>query len=256
MPARHAQHPAQYELLVADEPRSRRIHHRLRYRVFCLETGYEDPGAFPDGEERDPWDAQATPFLVRSRPCGHWVAAVRLVLPRPGRGLPIAGLARLDREPDADTAEVSRLSLVGQARRRIHRPVVSCQGYRAAEGGGLPPRGLRRHPTRPVLQAMLRGLVAYSLDRGVTSWYLLVTRSLARLLELALPMRLEAVGPPCWHRGERLPYRVDVAETAMALGREALVGSYARASERLGQAAAGLPEGLPGEAGPALAEAG
>ena len=244
-----AHHLSPYEVLVADEPRSRRIHHRLRYRVFCLETGYEDPAAHPDGEERDGWDAQAAHFLVRSREQGRWVAAARLVLPHPRRGLPIAAVARLGRSPDAASAEISRLSLVG-ARRRIHRPVVSCHGYRAAGGEGFGHGPRRTRTTRAVLHALLRAGLAYSLDHGIGAWYLLTARSLARLVERALPVRLEPVGPACWHRGERIPYRVDVAETALALGREALAGAYALASQRL----ASLEEEAAG--GPLLREVG
>ncbi len=230
-----AHHRSPYEVLVADEPRSRRIHHRLRYRVFCLETGYEDPRAFPDGEERDGWDAQAAHFLVRSREQGCWVAAARLVLPHPERGLPITAVARLDHAPHAASAEISRLSLVGQARQRIHRPVTGRSGHRAAAGEGFRPR--RRGPWRTgaILHALLRAGLAYSLDHGIGAWYLLTTRSLVRLVERALPVRLEPVGPACWHRGERIPYRVDVAEAALSLGREPLAGAYALASQRLGE---------------------
>jgi len=237
-------HLSPYEVLVADEPRSRRIHHRLRYRVFCLETGYEDPAAHPDGEERDGWDRQAAHFLVRCRERDRWVAAARLVLPHPHRGLPIAAVARLGRCPDAASAEISRLSVVGQARRRIHQPAAPSRGGAPLTAGLRPlvDEGARV-ATRPVLQALLRALVAYSLDHGVEAWYLLVARAFARLLERTLPMRLEPVGPPCWHRGERIPYRMDVAETALALGREALTGAYALASQRLASVG-GETEGL------------
>jgi hypothetical protein len=40
-----------FEVILADDQWSRHIHHQLRYQVFCLETGYEDPAQFPDGEE-------------------------------------------------------------------------------------------------------------------------------------------------------------------------------------------------------------
>ncbi|WP_143096320.1 GNAT family N-acyltransferase [Ectothiorhodospira mobilis] len=86
-----------YEVFVADTPGTRRIHHAIRYSVYCLERGFEDPGEFPDGQERDPWDAQATAFTVRDRETGLWVGAMRLVHPLGGH-LPVHRLTRLRRE--------------------------------------------------------------------------------------------------------------------------------------------------------------
>ena len=67
-----------FEVILANDPRSRHIHYQLRYQVFCLETGYEDPSQFPDGEEKDEWDDDAAHFLVKERSSGQWVAAMRL----------------------------------------------------------------------------------------------------------------------------------------------------------------------------------
>src|SRR3569832_697528 len=71
-----------FEVVLADDECSRRIHYQLRYQVFCLDTGYEDPDAFPDGEEKDEWDQNAVHFLVRERETQQWVAAMRLVIPQ------------------------------------------------------------------------------------------------------------------------------------------------------------------------------
>ncbi len=78
----------QYEVIVADTPIARHIHHRIRYEVYCLEHGYEDPAQYPDQEERDAWDDHAVHFLVRHRASGEWIAAMRLIRPVGGR-LPI-----------------------------------------------------------------------------------------------------------------------------------------------------------------------
>src|SRR3569623_78315 len=108
-----------FEVVLADDECSRRIHYQLRYQVFCLDTGYEDPDAFPDGEEKDEWDQNAVQFLVRERETQQWVAALRLVVLQ-DKTLPIVTRAHIT--PDVavasgETLEFSRLCMVGHYRR-------------------------------------------------------------------------------------------------------------------------------------------
>jgi N-acyl-L-homoserine lactone synthetase len=110
-----------YEVVVADTPSARRIHHQIRYQVYCVEQGYEDPAHFPDGEERDEWDAYSIHFLVRDRSSGDWIGAMRLV--RPAHGvLPIQLAAQLNSESIPmrsrhDAWELSRTCILSHRRR-------------------------------------------------------------------------------------------------------------------------------------------
>ncbi|MCG5512184.1 GNAT family N-acyltransferase [Ectothiorhodospira shaposhnikovii] len=110
-----------YEVVVADTRETRRIHHRIRYQVYCLETGYEDPHAYPDGLERDEWDEHAIPFLVRHRPTEQWIGTMRLI-PSMERGLPFFSLlspeAEVDRFKAERAYEISRVCIPSVYRRR------------------------------------------------------------------------------------------------------------------------------------------
>src|SRR4051794_18039883 len=100
-----------FEVLLADTVWAKNIHYNLRYRVYCLERGYEDPQAFPDGKERDRYDDVSKHFLIRSFESGEWLAALRIVS-FPFEALPINRVSRIekDRLPDVRNAEVAELS--------------------------------------------------------------------------------------------------------------------------------------------------
>ena len=112
---------AKYQVVVADTPAALRIHHQIRYQVYCVEQGYEDPAQFPDHEERDQWDPHAVHFLVRERSSGEYIGAMRLIKPVNGV-LPIQRAAQL--EPGAIPAdarttawELSRTCILSEYRR-------------------------------------------------------------------------------------------------------------------------------------------
>jgi len=46
-----------FEAFLADTEPARQTHYRLRYQVYCRDTGWEDAARFPDQMERDEHDA-------------------------------------------------------------------------------------------------------------------------------------------------------------------------------------------------------
>lgn len=214
-----------FDVVLADDQWGRRIHYQLRYQVFCLETGYEDPGQFPDGEEQDEWDDNSLHFLVQERVSGQWVAAMRLVLPE-APDLPIKRRVVINtpcqRDP-WDTAEISRLCMVGHYRRRLQGRAMSCGGRMIERNGlaratAIQSEARKQQRTAEILQTLLSAAVTISAERGIAHWYMLITRSLAKILGNVLPMNLQLAGPVCSHRGERYPFLVDVAQIVRDLG--------------------------------------
>ena len=63
--------------------------YEVRYRVYCEEFGYEEREAFPDGQERDKYDAASLHCLITHRPTGRPAGCVRLVPANAGAGLDI-----------------------------------------------------------------------------------------------------------------------------------------------------------------------
>ena len=214
-----------FEVIVADDQWSRHIHHQLRYQVFCLETGYEDPAQFPDGEEKDEWDDDAVHFLVQERGSGQWVAAMRLVLPSAQhlpieKRVPIETSLRRDRR---HCAEVSRLCMVGHYRRRLQGRIMPCGSSLSDSNriaGGVQSEVMRQQRTAEILQVLLKAAVAVSCERAIAYCYMLTTRALAKIASYVLPMDMQVAGPSCSHRGERYPFLVDVGQVMRGLMKE------------------------------------
>lgn len=202
---------SQFQTILADTDVARRAHYQLRYQVFCLETGFEDPDRYPDREERDRYDDHAIHFLTRQNDLGHWVAAMRLVPARHGT-LPIGGLCRFNPEATAllrhpCVAEVSRLSIVTPHRRRLQDNDTLCDS-----GGGHPhPRVVRfERRTEPfLLLGMLRAALTFARLNAIEKLFFLIRPALARVLtRQGIPF--SQVGPAVEHRGLRYPYIADV----------------------------------------------
>ena len=214
-----------FEVVLADDQWSRHIHHQLRYQVFCLETGYEDPAQFPDGEEKDEWDDHAVHFLVKERASGQWVAAMRLVLPS-AEILPIEKRVAIEptsRRDQKYCAEVSRLCMVGHYRRRLQSRVMPCGSSSSdnnREVEGNQPESMKQQRTAEILQVLLKAAVAVSCERAIAYCYMLTTRALAKIASYVLPLDMQVAGPACSHRGERYPFLVDVGQVMRGLMEE------------------------------------
>jgi len=55
--------------------------YKLRYQVFCIETGFESPESHPGKIEFDEYDNHSLHYLVRHRKSGLFAATTRLILP-------------------------------------------------------------------------------------------------------------------------------------------------------------------------------
>lgn len=207
-----------YEVILADTDAARRIHFRLRYRVYCLEEGLEEASKYPNGEETDGFDWNAVHFLVRFKPTGQWVAALRLVIPGPN-GLPISTHARLGAKFEqgiADrpgrVAEVSRLCIIEEFRlarkgecRRVH------QGTRGNDN-----ERTRQRRQREILLGLFRAISVWCDQRNIEQLLFLISPALARVLTF-LNLTFEIIGPPCRHRGLRYPCSAQLADVLPVL---------------------------------------
>ena len=101
-----------FRVCFADTPFGVALHQRIRYQVFCLDKGFEDPSAFSTSRETDAWDDHSAHFIVQNKKSQQWVAATRLVLPKPGSPLPVDTLGAFERDrledPGLQVAEISR----------------------------------------------------------------------------------------------------------------------------------------------------
>ena len=215
-----------FETFLADTAEARKIHYQLRYRVYCLETGYEDASAFPDRLEKDEFDSHSVHFIVRHRMSGQWMAAMRMVLGDKAE-LPIAEHCELDRfalrSVRGSVAEVSRLCVVNEFRRRRqerHTPyeIPWRPRERPFPSPAVDINERRREPE--IMLGLARAARAYSLAHGIDNLWFLAAGSLVRVVRgLGLP--LVPVGPECHFRGKRRPYTFETAKLMPTAGTRA-----------------------------------
>jgi len=66
---------------IADTPEDRDESFRVRFQVYCIDNGFEDPANSPDGLERDSFDSHSIHSVLTHNATGKAIGTVRLVLP-------------------------------------------------------------------------------------------------------------------------------------------------------------------------------
>ena len=208
------------EARIADSEDLRIDAHKVRFKVYCLERGYEDHRKFPDRMERDKFDNESVHAVVRHKSSKHPVGVVRLVLPNkknPYRKFPIESHFGHLFEPQImnrfhftrhNIAEVSRFAVSKQSLRDVHSRLVT-ESLRS-----LPTRMSDDDP-KQLLPHISLGLIALlfaiSEKQGVEYWYAAMEPSLSRLLT-RLGIRFTPIGPIMDYHGRRQPMIAQVSE--------------------------------------------
>lgn len=187
----------------------------LRYLVYCVEHSWLDPAEYPEGQERDEFDARALYTVLIHRRTGDVVGAVRLVLPDRDVGitsLPIFGIASeeswplLGRLPAQTTAEISRYAVSKTFRKRIGEEAYADINY-----FGLSAPDMERRLMPHVTLGLLRGIAKLSVEHGFSHLVAVMEPALLRLVS-RLGLRFEPVGPlVAWH-GTRQPCFAVISE--------------------------------------------
>ncbi|RMD80668.1 MAG: PEP-CTERM/exosortase system-associated acyltransferase [Gammaproteobacteria bacterium] len=217
-----------FEVVLARTEEQVREAQRLRYQVYCLETGFEDPAAHPDGLERDVYDARAVHSLLVHRPTGCVAGSVRLILPDPedlAAPFPLEEHCGVlwkaaPRGVRGRLGEISRFCISRAFKRRLTEPGTVW---------GAPPDRWGRPPSdeRRVIPHIVIGLIAGGIRlsgrSGVRHWYAVMEPSLYRLLR-RFAIDFEQIGPPVEYHGNRIPCyaRVDAVMESMRRRRPAL----------------------------------
>lgn len=211
-----------FRVCFADTPFGVGLHQRIRYQVFCLDKGFENPEAFSATRETDAWDAQAAHFIVQDLNSRQWVAATRLVVPRPERALPVETVADLDasvrQKLGQHVGEISRFCVIstrstaaGNGAQAVHdeqrRPSLN-----SLEDWGI--GAVRQKQQFEVTLGMVRAVVIYALKRGMTHCFVLITDAFARMLR-KLGVLLVQVGPAVDYRGMRTPYLIELRKSVL-----------------------------------------
>ncbi|MCG6966487.1 MAG: PEP-CTERM/exosortase system-associated acyltransferase [Chromatiaceae bacterium] len=209
-----------FRVCFADTPFGVALHQRIRYQVFCLDKGFEDPGAFSTAQETDAWDDQSAHFIVQNTHSRQWVAATRLVLPKIGRPLPVDTLNAFDRnllaDPEMRVGEISRFCIINnRSQVDVNSHVQPAPHSLAAWGIGA----IGRKQQFEVTLGMIRAAGIYALKRDIDSCIMLITDPFARMLR-TLGIPLCQAGPVTEHRGMRTPYMVDMRASVMSMAKK------------------------------------
>lgn len=184
---------------------------RLRYQVYCVETGFEDKDQHPDGFERDEFDERAVHSLLIHRPTGMVAGTVRLVLPdrfdydavfpieKHCDGLLRPAAAVRQR---SQVAEISRFCISKEFKRRMAEPhtLWGKPGALTEEEVALMQRRLIPHITVGLFLAIVR----MSAQHHIRYWYAVMEPALLRLLK-RFGIHFDEIGPAVDYHGMRQP---------------------------------------------------
>jgi N-acyl amino acid synthase of PEP-CTERM/exosortase system len=192
--------------------------YQIRHKVYCEDLAFEPQR--PDRREHDAYDAQSLHLLIRSVRSGQFIGCTRIVLTRPNdpyHPLPFekACGATLDRSvvdparlPRKAIAEVSRLAVVAQFRRRKEDSQKSPVSISEADFGTTEQP---RFPYIPI--GLYLGSVELARLNNVNTLFVLTEPRLASHFQ-KLGFNIRPIGAPVEHRGARIPSVVDTTNVA------------------------------------------
>jgi N-acyl amino acid synthase of PEP-CTERM/exosortase system len=197
-----------YRIVTSDADRT--MAYKLRYDVYCEETGFLSKADNPSGLECDIHDAHSLHSVLIHRSSNHVAGTVRIVLPK----LMMAGCAQparlfsqaLDSLPEAilpraRTGEISRFAIHPSFRRRLGDGLYA----RIFSNADLPETDF---DPRRVIPHMTLGLFAsifeMTRDHGITHLCAVIDPALLRLLG-RLGLHFDKAGPAVEFHGKRQP---------------------------------------------------
>lgn len=196
---------------------------RIRHDVYCVDLGFEP--ARPDGRETDAYDRHSQHCLLRTVKAPHYpIGCTRIVRPDPddlNKLLPfertcanaidrsLIDPSRMDR---TRIAEVSRLAVRSVYRRRKGEKDMPAPFVDEHEGS----QSMPRFPYIPV--SLYMGSIALARQAGVHTLFVLTEPRLASHFA-RLGVRIQQIGAPIEHRGQRVPSMIDVEEVVRTMHR-------------------------------------
>lgn len=214
-----------FELIPATTEALKLEVYKLRYQVYCLETGFEaheDCKSAIDAEGRqfyyeiDGFDDRSVHYLIRHRATNVFAATTRLILPNTDEldvPFPIEIHCKLrerldGREIRGRLGETSRYAISKDFKRRVGEPgtlvgVSDKTVFRKDDG------------QRKTLPHLSMGLVACLMratrDYGIDYWYAVMEPALFRMLQ-RYGINFKEIGPAVDYHGQRMPCVINVDE--------------------------------------------
>lgn len=207
-----------FRVVSAGSPALRARVYRIRYQVYCDELHYERAEEFPDGFERDAFDARSRHCLLRHVSSGQYAGCVRLVMADPEDPTALLPFETFCRASLYDWVtdgvlprrgafgEISRLAVPALFRRRKGDGVLPGD----ASEGGVPavfPRGGDHRHFPYIAVGLYLAAAAIGLDAGLEGVFAMMEPRLARHLR-RFGFEFQQAGEVVDYHGERAAFYI------------------------------------------------
>ena len=194
--------------------------YRIRHQVYCEELKWE--AARPNRRENDEHDPHSLHLLIRSVKIGEFMGCTRLVLtPReaPGKPLPFekACAATLDRSV-VDPSGLPRESIGEFGRLAVLRKFRNRKGEEKSATGLIQSfNSLMRLRCPYILAGLYLGTIELARLNRIDTLFILTEMRLVRQLR-RLGVKIQPIGDPVEHRGQRFPSMLSASSVIENLG--------------------------------------
>lgn len=198
--------------------------YKLRYQVYCLEVGLENPDDHPNEMECDEFDRHSVHYLIRHRKSGDYMATTRLILPHadnPEKPFPLEIYSQINNleilEPVSrnNLAEASRFCISKMFRRRKSDFNIL----------SLDPGWHQLHPQQTqrtachITLALIACLIRMSHENAIHYWYAILDPNLVHFFS-TLGIHFVELGPSANCHGKQQPYLIKINDLLEGVARK------------------------------------
>jgi len=206
-----------FEIIPAFSDNLKKEVYKLRYQVYCIETGFENPARYDEKLEVDGYDDSSIHYMIQHRKSKIYAATTRLILPNinnPEKQFPIELHCQVDNfevlkhMSRSNLGEVSRFCVSKEFKRR------------KKECGTLTGVGpdsdhiysdVERRIFPHITIALIACLIKMSNDNNIYYWYAVMEPALLRFLS-GLGIYFKNIGPLTDYHGKRQPCVITVSD--------------------------------------------
>ena len=190
---------------------------KLRYDVYVSEFGFEKEEDHPSGLEEDIYDSHSVELAAIERiddVTEKVIGTMRLIL-HSEHGFPIENVAPIDftkeKPPIDKIAEISRLTINKEYRRRQEDGLYGVESYLKHSEGGINPESWEREKKEKtriqpfLIIGLFKEMYHVSKKLGITHWYMITEKKLWYALK-RFDLIFRQIGEPVQYHGIRIPY--------------------------------------------------
>ncbi len=209
-----------FEMIPAESDELKNEVYKLRYQVYCIETGFENSTTFANEMESDEFDQQSVHYLIRHRESGIYAATTRLILPNKNnlnKLFPIEIYSSIENHEELKgiqryyLAEASRFCVSKAFKRRKTDYQRSLTGIAPDSewGDNTAQQEKRTYPHISI--ALYACAIKMSHENNIHYWYAIMEPALMRFF-VTLGVNFRAIGPETDYHGRRIPCVIKISD--------------------------------------------